>query len=186
MKPVYKKYLTTTGLVWSACFVMFLFAYMLVLSPQRKLRARVEGALTEKKQVYEGALRASREETRVQLNGEIDRLQERLADFVIEFEDSANLTFDISQLAKEKDVGSFSIRGRDRSAVSPILGCESIEDSHIDLSFTGQFGQFAGFLNALERNRPVLFVDTFSITRSDQAQTDHRVNMDLAVFVKKQ
>ncbi len=60
----HKKYLTTAGLIWAACFVVFLLAYMLVLGPQKNYKSRIENELDEKKQVYESALRAIQKETK--------------------------------------------------------------------------------------------------------------------------
>jgi Tfp pilus assembly protein PilO len=178
--------LMTAGLIWAACFVIFLLAYMLVLGPQKNYEKRIENKLAEKKQVYESALRAAQEETKIQLNEQTERLQSRLEDFVIDFEDSANLTFDISQIANEKKVASFSIKSKDSRGLLTIPECKYICENHIVISFIGGFNQFAIFLNALERHRPVLFVDKFSITRSGQDDSVYQVSLNVAAFVKKQ
>ena len=182
----HKKYLTTAGILWAACFAVFLLAYILVLGPQKNLEKRVENKLTERKQVYESALRAARKETKIRLNEQIERLQSRMEDFVIDFEDSANLTFDISQIANEKKVASFSIKSKDTRGPSKKSEAKYIRENHIVISFIGGFNQFAAFLNALERHRPVLFVDKFSITRSGQDDSAFQVSLNVAAFVKKQ
>ena len=185
MKSIYRKYFTTVALIWTGCFVLFLFVYVLVLAPQRKSKKQIEKQLAERKQVYNSALKAAQEKTKIRLNEQIEHLRSGLKDFVIDFGDSANLTFDISQIASEKKVDSFSIRTKDDRGNRAIPKCNYIRESHIDISFTGGFSQFATFLNALERRRPVIFVDKFAITRSDEGDSDHRVSMSLAIFVKK-
>ncbi len=185
-KKTHKKYLITTGIIWAACFVAFLLAYILVLGPQKNLEKSLENKLAERKQVYESAQRAAQKETKIQLNEQIEHLQSRLQDFVIDFEDSANLTFDISQIANEKKVASFSIKSKDIRGLSTIPDCKYICENHIVISFTGGFNQFVTFLNALERHRPVLFVDKFTITRSGQDDSDFEVSLNVAAFVKKQ
>ena len=182
----HKKYLMTTGVIWAACFVAFLLAYILVLWPQKNHEKRVENKLAEKKQVYESALRAAQEETKSRLTEQIERLQSRLKDFVIDFEDSANLTFDISQIANEKNVASFSIKSKDSRGLSTIPECKYICESQIVISFVGGFNQFVTFLNALERHRPVLFVDKFTMTRSGQDDSGYQVSLNVAAFVKQQ
>ncbi len=183
---IYKKYLITAGAIWAACFVVFLLAYLLVLGPQKNYIKRTENKLTEKKQAYEFALRAARKETQIRLNEQIERLRSRLKDFVIDFEDSANLTFDISQIANEKKITSFSSKVKKSGRLSTISDCKYIRENHIVISFIGNFNQFATFLNALERHRPVLFVDKFAITRSGQNNSVYRVSLNVAAFVKKQ
>ena len=185
-KKTHKKYLMTAGIIWAACFVVFLLAYILLLGPQKNLEKSLENKLAERKQVYESALRAAQEETKIRLNEQIERLQSRLQDFVIDFEDSANLTFDISQIANEKNVASFSIKSKDSRGLSTIPECKYICENHIVISFIGGFNQFVTFLNALERHRPVLFVDKFTITRSGQDDSDFQVSLNVAAFVKKQ
>ncbi len=182
----HKKYLTTAGLIWAACFVVFLFAYMLVLGPQKNYKKRIENEIAERKQLYESALRAAQKETKIRLNEEIERLRSRLKDFVIDFEDSTDLTFDISQIANEKKVASFSNKVKKSGGLSPIPDCKYISENHIVVSFIGSFNQFATFLNALERHRPVIFVDKFTITRSGQDTSVYRVTLNVAALVKKQ
>jgi len=182
----HRKYLTTAGLIWAACFVLFLITYMLVLGPQKNYKKRIENKLAEKKQVYESALRAAQKETKIRLNEQIERLQSRLKDFVIDFEDSANLTFDISQIANEKKVASFSSKVKKSGGPSTILDYKYIYENHIVVSFIGGFNQFATFLNALERHRPVIFVDKFAITRAGQDNSVYQVTLNVAALVKKQ
>jgi len=182
----HKRYLMTAGIIWAACFVVFLLAYIVMLGPQRKYEKSIENKLTERKQVYESALKAAQKETKIRLNEQIERLQSRLEDFVIDFENSANLTFDISQIANDKKVASFSIKSKDGWGPSTISEAKYIRENHIVISFIGDFNQFATFLNALEKHRPVLFVDKFSITRSGQDDSAYQVSLNVAAFVKKQ
>jgi len=182
----HKKYLMTAGIIWAACFAVFLLAYIVMLGPQRNYEKSIENKLTERKQVYESALKAAQKETKIRLNEQIERLQSRLQDFVIDFENSANLTFDISQIANEKKVASFSIKSKDGRGPSTISEAKYIRENNIVISFIGDFNQFAAFLNALEKHRPVLFVDKFSITRSGQEDSAYQVSLSVAAFVKKQ
>ena len=182
----HKKYLMTAGIIWAACFAVFLLAYIVMLGPQKRYEKSIENKLTEREQVYESALRAARKETKIRLNEQIERLQSRLEDFVIDFENSANLTFDISQIANEKKVASFSIKSKDSRGPSTIPEAKYIRENNIVISFIGGFNQFAAFLNALERHRPVLFVDKFSITRLGQDDSAYKVSLNVAAFVKKQ
>ena len=180
---IYKKYFMTTALIWAGCFILFLFVYMIVLAPQKKSRKQIENQLAEKKQIYNSALKATQEETRIWLNEQIENLRNKSNRFVIDFEDSANLTFDISQIANEKKLDSFSIKGKD--AGKDPTDFKYLCENRIDVSFAAAFNQFATFLNALERHWPVIFVDSFKITRSRRDDSDHKVNMGLAVFVRK-
>jgi len=188
MKPIHKKYLTTVSLIWSALAVLFIIAYLLLLAPQRKTKKQIEQQLAEKEKIYNSAREMAQEETKIKLNEQVKSLQNTLKDFVIDFEDSANLTFDISQIANEKNVDSLSIKTRDkqkhRDTTKSTL--EYIQENHTDISFTASFNQFAALLNALERHRrPVIFVDNFSIMHSRKNITGNEAAMNISFFVKK-
>ncbi|MHC4640203.1 MAG: GspMb/PilO family protein [Planctomycetota bacterium] len=182
----HKKYLTIVGLIWAGCFILFLFSYIILLSPQLKHKKTVETKLAEVKQKHDSAVKATQEEAKIKTNEKINELRDRIKDFVITFEDAANLTFDISQVANEKKVGSFNIKMEENSKGTKDLGLKYLSENQIDIGFEGDFIQFATFLNALERHRPVVFVDNFKIMRSAMDDSNHRVLMKLSVFVRKQ
>lgn len=183
----HKKYLMKAAVAWAVCLALFLVAYMAVLRPQSLNKKRLNAALAENKESYEAAQVAARESTQTQLREQIRQLQQRLRDFVVDFEDSANLTFDIGQIANDRKVGSFSVKSKDRRAgsASTTGDSESIGENHIDVSFIAGFYQFATFVNSLERHRPVLFINEFTITQSNKDDSNYEVSLDVAAFVKK-
>ena len=183
---MYNKDLMRAAMVWVVCSIILLVAFLLLLRPQIKSEKNLQNKLTEKKQQYESAQIAADEQTKIRLNGEIDSLRDKLKAFVIDHEDSANLTFDIGQIANEEKVSSFNIRSKDKRGISPVPDSNSISENHIDISFSAGFNQFATFVNALERHRPVLFVNGFSVARSNQDNSAYQVSLDVAAFVKKQ
>ncbi len=182
---IYRKYFTIVAIIWAVCLIPFALIYMIALAPQQKSKKQVENQLVETKQMYNSAIEAGKEETKTRLNEELENLRNKLKDFTADFEDSANLTFDISQIANEKKVGSFSIKIQDDNKGPAGIDLKHLQENQININFEGDFNQFATFLNALERHRPVVFVDNFKITRSPQENSGHKVNMRLAVFVLK-
>ena len=102
----YKKYIMTSGIIWAACLVLSVLIYFLVLGPQNRTRKRIKSELEDKKQKYEFAQNSAKEETKIRLYKQIEDLHNKLDFFVIDFEDSANLSFDISQIASDKKVAS--------------------------------------------------------------------------------
>jgi lipopolysaccharide export LptBFGC system permease protein LptF len=186
MKSVYGKYFIKVAIIWAGCFAVFFAVYMITLAPQKNNREELEKQLKEKKQTHNAALNASQNETKVQLYEEIEKLRNKLKDFVVDFKDSTNLTFDISRIANEKGVSSFSIDTRKGGSSKKSGSGEHITQSYIDISFsTTDFNQFAALLNALERHQPVIFVDKFTITRSKRSDSGHQVKMNLSVFIRK-
>lgn len=185
MKSVYTKYFRVGAFLWAGCFLGFLLFYLLVLAPQEKLRAQTERQFAETKSIADAAKAAAQEENRIKLEEQVKSLEKRLQDFVTEQEDTANLTFDISQISSDIKLNSFNITATGSEGIIEIENCDYIFAKRIHVDFTGSFNQFAAFLNALERWRPVIFVDTFGITRSQGGALGHEVDMILAVLVGK-
>ncbi len=171
--------------IWVCCFVFFLIIYMLVLAPQAKAKKMIKKQLMEKKLLLERAQEITQKETRLKLNEQIDDLHDELRNYVIDFDYAADVTFDISQIANEKKVNSFNIKSRNRGEKASKTGNKYVYVNNYDVSFTSGFVQFATLLNALERHRPVIFIDKFRIVRSEKNNSEHQVDMNLAVFVRK-
>ncbi len=185
MKSAYRKHLITAGPIWAGCFVVLILVYLFLLAPQNKRRRNITKELSEQKQLYERALEKAQEKARVKLGQQIERLENTMNGFVINSEDTANLIFAISQIANAKRVSEFRIGPKKQRLGSKLPNCKYIGEDRIDLSFSSGFNQFVTLLNALERHQPAVFVDGFEITRSDQGKSGHKVDMDLAVFVKR-
>jgi len=186
MKLIHKKYLMTITLIWAGSFILLCCTYVFVLAPQKKAKNLIGKQLAEKKQIYDSALETSKVETKIKLKERLETLQNKLADFVIAPEDSTDLIFDISQIANEQNVNSFSIKPKENRRSSDLVDYEYISENCIDIGFKGNYNQFATLLNTLERHRPVIFVDDLVITRSKESDSGHQVNMSLAVFTRKQ
>jgi hypothetical protein len=183
---VLRKNLKISALIWAGCLVLFVLIYILVLGPQNRARKNLESEFSEKKQTYEFAQNATREETQNKLLEQIRSLRNDLDVFITDFKDSANLIFDISRIAKEKNVASLNVENEKVKAASDEDLAKNISESRINISFTAGFGQFAAFLNALERHRPVLFVNEFKLIRSNQNVSAYQVDIDVAALIKKQ
>jgi len=183
MKSTYRKQLITAGLIWAGYLAVLVLAYTFLLAPQTRTKRQIARELAEQKQAYDRALEKAQEKGRVKLNEQIEHLKNTLSEFATNSEDSANLIFDISQIANSKKVGEFSIGGKKKRLASKTANLKHISEELIDITFTAGFNQFAALLNALERHQPVVFVDKFAITHSGHDDEGHEVDMNLAVFI---
>lgn len=184
---VYKKYLTIAAIAWAACFLVFVAAYMVVLKPQADRKRHLDKKIVEKKQEREAAERADEERTKAELNAQIAQLREKLETFVIDFESAADLKFDITEIAREKEVASLSVSsGKKVKALNEqVADSNSIEENPIDISFISGFNEFASFVNCLERHKPVIFVHQFKLDRSNKSKSAYQVTLDVRALVRK-
>ncbi|UCG58448.1 MAG: hypothetical protein JSU70_02865 [Phycisphaerales bacterium] len=169
---------------WASCLVAFVLVYSFVLLPQARLIEAKEQGLAGVGQPAVCAERAGQDEAAARLRKQIETSTERLRDFVVDRADSAKVVSDISRISDAIGLGSFSIANSDDDNLSPAWVGQTIGEKCINISFAGSYNKFATFLNALERRRPVVFVDTFKITRSALGTSNHKVNMRLPILVE--
>lgn len=186
MAKAYKKHIKTMALIWLVCLVVFVFIYYLFHKPQMAVIKNLETQFEEKKDNYLAMLATSTEEAKSRLKQEVQAMQDKLRAYVTDSEGASTLIFDISQIASEHKVSSFSIRSKEGRGVTDIPQCTNIAESNMDISFVGSFNQFAKFLNTLERNNPLIFIDSFTVRKSNiENVTDNEISMGLSVFVEK-
>jgi len=185
MKSIYRKYVKVGALIWAVCFIVLLLSYLVVLMPQERIRRMTETKLTDTKILAQSAKEAAREENKNLLLDQLSDSSEKLKNFVIEQENFANLTFDIGRVSSEVELNSFSSNFTGGERTIKTDNYKHIIARHIKVNFNSSFNKFAIFLNTLESGRPVFFIDTFSIARSGESDSGHKVNMELAVLVGK-
>jgi hypothetical protein len=173
------------GLVWVACLVLFVLAYFFVISPRLEVKARLVMALAEKGRMYEAAIYAAKEENKKKLAEEVEVLKSKLSEYVVDSEESANLTFNISRIAADKQVSSFAVKAVDHLRESGPLESKYLQENCVEVAFESDFTRFATFLNALERHQPVVFVDRFRISRGGRNDNLSTVDMGVSIFIKK-
>jgi hypothetical protein len=144
-----------------------------------------ERRLADTKLLAESAREAAEEKNKNLLLEQLSKSDDRLKDFVIEQENAANLTFDIGRISSEVKLNSFSSNFTGGERTIKTDNYKHIIARQISVNFNSSFNKFAIFLNTLERSQPVIFIDTFSITRSTESDSGHKVNMKLAVLVGK-
>ncbi len=178
-----KKYFLMLGVIWAVSIVAFVLVYLLLISPQNNMRRQLSGKIQHKRSQYESVFALSRLETRQKMRKELEEREDQLDRYAIPARNSANITFDISRIANAQQVSSFSIKSRD---AEELPNCDYLAESRMYATFDGRFDQFAKFLNALERNSPLVFIDAFSISRDDEDQSKNPVTMELSIFVRKE
>ena len=184
MKSNTKKYLKVTAFIWSCCIVVFILVFWLVLLPENREKNRIESEYRKIESSASEAFLAAQEQTNIRLKEHIEKLNERLGDFVIAPGSTSNLTYEISGISNEIGLNSFQIAPMGES-IAALDDCKYISGQFFHVSFTASFSKFTYFINALERYRPFIYVDTFSITRSRQDNMEHDIQMQLAVLVAK-
>ena len=180
-----KKFVLTVAVVWGGTFFLLLLGYMVLIRPQNLAIKNIKNQVEDKNENYRLAQDCSREQTKSRMKDQLQVSQDRLAEFVVDTERAAGLTFDISQIADRLKVDGFKSKRPAAESYMEIDGCSEIGKGRIEVDFLATFPQFAKFVNMLERNIPVIFVDEFYISPKKKSHQVHDVRMSLAYFVSK-
>jgi len=180
-----KKFVWSVTVVWGAALFLLLLGYMVLIRPQNLAVKKTKNQIENKTEEYRVAQDCSKEQTKARMKDKLRASQDRLAEFVVDTEQAAGLTFDISQIADRLKVDGFNSKRKASESYMEIDGCSEIGKGQIEVAFLADFPQFAKFVNMLERNIPVIFVDEFYISPKMKNLAEHDVRMTLAYFVRK-
>ena len=184
MKASYKKFLLMLALLWGSAFIMLSGTHMFLMLPQQKETALLGKQWMEKRLKYDLSKAADSEQARVQLSEKVSELTEELDTFATEVDDLDSLWFSISRIASEIGVEGFQGRGKENESYSLIPNCYNIGTASMEVDFEGSFTKFARFINRLERYKPIVFINEFTITRSTKEGSEPKSKLYLSVFVR--
>jgi hypothetical protein len=179
------KYLLIVVAVWGPCLALAVAAYTMVLRPQLDYRHDLETQIAEAKKHHARAMEAAKPELQGHLTEQVDRLHDRIEDFLVRVEEEPELSFTIGGIAEETRLESFGIRPAASLTSHTTDGSDRLTEKRLSVNFVAGFTRFATFLNTLERHQPVVFVETFTINRPQEADAKPQVDMGLAVLVEK-
>lgn len=184
MKTETKQYWIIVGCVWLIGLLLSVAAFGLVLMPQEARFSQVHKQLKAGQDEIELARTASLDSTQAKQVEELESLRTQLRCFSTSPMKQDGLVFEVSRLASDLKLEEYAGKTRDdvekksHSAVKTPL-----DRMFLDLKFLGTFDQFARFVNELERNHPVLFIENASIARTNDETNLHQVKLLLSFLV---
>jgi hypothetical protein len=175
--------------VWAAGMLACLGLYLFMWQPRHQLVNTTRSQVDQKESDLKAIVESTSPAARAILRKQMEEKLEKLNTFAVELEQSSALPLDVSRVAGQIPLDNFSSQSKTEKAFMEIPNCVSIGEKYIEVTFKGSFNQFAFFLNAMERFRPLIFVDRFKINklrRSALNPDQHEINMTLAVLVRHQ
>jgi hypothetical protein len=163
-----KKYGLIAGGLWTVWLIITAAIYALVLGPQNTLMAKLNQEFADSNEKYTLAQTAGRHDTKIHLDESLKAIRQKTARFIIPAENATDLMFHISQLATQYQLQKFSAKDRPIGVFAEDNEKSKVAENWQELSFSGDFIQIASFLNSLERNQPVIFVENIDIHRDSQ------------------
>ncbi len=182
------KYLKTAAVVWGVCIAVFVPAYSFVLKPQAAGLDSKTREYNEIKSQADTARFEAEGSTLLAAQKRIDEMKSQLDRFVVSSKENIQslASLEIYNMSKEIGLDAFHIDPWSGGDIPAFSECKYVTGQPMKVTFEASFQQFAKFLNMLESYKSVIFIDSFSITRSRDNNAKHKVDMNLAVLVVKQ
>lgn len=180
-----KKYGLILGSTWGVWLALTAAIYFLVLGPQNTLMARLKKDFAASNEEVGLAQKAGRSETKVGLQQRLEDVSQKTAYFIVPQENASALLLQISQLAAKHQLKDFTSRIITGSSASRKKEMSKIAEAWIELEFSGSFPQIASFINSLERNDPVVFVENINIRRSSRIDEPPSATVQISYFCGK-
>ena len=184
MKPFHKKFLIIWALAWGTSLLLLVIIYVFLVTPQKKELEILRGELVEKEQQHSTSEIADSEKTRTQLSRETTQLSEKLAEYVVERDDLSKVTFGVKKIASEIGLRKYEGKLMAGLPYMPIDNCYRIGSMNVNLNFNSTFNEFARFINILERHKPIIFIENFSVEQPGGNETELQINMRFSTFVR--
>jgi len=180
-----KKFFVRIMLVLGIGLLPSMLGYFLVINPQRESLKIIRDQIKKEDAKLNTTLSAADEDRQNKLKLKLQKLQDQISKFVINPEQVNQLALNVGRTAHKAGLNMFASQGRNERLFNDIPNYEIIGENCVDITFQGSFPQFAAFLNTMERNRPVVYVDKFVITLTNKGPFRNKVNMTLSVLVRK-
>ncbi len=186
MNLMARKYIKTAIMFWGLCLVILVPVVLLVIKPQMERIKSLRNQYNEKNIQTEKIKVETEESTILELQKKIDNLKAEYDRFVVPSQ-SAIQTLALIEIDKMcKDIGLDAyIDPWNSGEVQAFSECKYVRGQLIKVTFNATFNEFAKLLNNLERFKSVIFIDGFSVTKSQENEGKQRIEMSLAVLVAK-
>jgi hypothetical protein len=178
-----KKIITAVLIIWALWVASAAAMYYYMIAPAKHRASDLHQQLNETAKAVEELEKAKTEQFQQQLNQKVADCKNKVKDFVIKTGKADQLMFNISQIAKDLRVDQFASRDRSRGNYEDISGCDRLKIARIDVEFSSDFIDFARFINYMERNDPIVFIDNFSIGRTTTSSREAKAQVGLEVLV---
>ena len=175
-----KPYSIAMLLVWAVSLVLLAVGYFGFYSPLEIELTKVQRDLSESNDMLVLARKAAKDGTLELLYQKSDQARQRIEDYSIAKEGVTGLVLDIGRIANQLELVDYSSEIREKAALSTVEKCKYLTEGWLDIKFEGSFNQFAKFINQLERNHPVVFMEKVFLVRGPEGTDNNEVKIELS------
>jgi Tfp pilus assembly protein PilO len=169
--------------IWGVAGVLLAVGYFAFYLPQHQSLSQLHQKYEDSGEQAALAKKAACEQTRLQLEQQTEQVAGQLNAFTVPSDQVNRLVFEIGRIAGQLNLGAFASKNLDvQSAAGKPNSKSMLSEVWLSVEFRGSYEQFARFVNLLERNSPVIFVEKVFINRSRKESYDCAFQMELSIL----
>lgn len=180
--PTYK---VVTGVVWAACIGFFAFGTLQLSGPLNAALETARQDVQESREKLAFAQSAKKAETLKRMQEQLDTARESLNSFSCPTTEESALIFQLGQLAHTLQLKKFTSRSPSETPEQTLEKNERITEGWLAVEFSADYLKLAAFVNSLERQSPVLFIESMSVSQSESNTEEASVRMNLSYLLRK-
>ena len=185
-KEYLRKLKVRLAVVWAVGMVICGITYLFVLKPQQNEMNKIVKEIQQKQLEHQQLLEADKPEEKVKILKHLAQVDEQLNQFVLNIEERGNVTLLLSDAASKSGVEGFSSESMSQGGREfiKIANCPTVGENYYEVSFTGNYLATSQFINQIEKNSPILYIDNLKITTSANQDEAPQVTMALTALVR--
>lgn len=172
--------------VWAVAALAVLAGYFFMKLPQDAELDQLRTQCTESQTRADYAQMAAIPESQTKLIERCEESERQIETFSTRQDTVTGLVFEIGELADELSLCDFSSKALTVSQYSTVGKSEIITENWLNVEFEGSFDQFVKYVNELERNQPVVFVEKIFFRRGTEGPASNQIKMDLSFLTQTQ
>jgi lipoprotein NlpI len=160
-----KKYWKTVAAVFITVTLIAVLVYMFAILPLKSSLNGLKAQLNKKQTELKAAEAASSPQSKKANTRKLAEIEQLITTFAVTPSQLAEITFNLGRLADQAGVKDYAGENMFNSLQkdAAIQGLEKLALARLKVSFDCDYPAFARFVNMLERNNPVIFIDEFNI-----------------------
>lgn len=184
MKASAKKKVLNLILMWIVSVGVLALAYFVVVFPIHLAVSRKSHEASEMSAEVKRMRKYVSDENFARLKERQKSLTETLDGFVADSLKAGEFTYAIADVATAIGVADFTTKQMTTKGLAQIQNCQFLKKSLVDVSCNGSYIKFLRLVNEYERSRPVVVIDEFAVTFTEDGH--NQIKMSLLILVDNQ
>lgn len=173
----YQRYLVS---IWVGCFLLIGAGYFIFHLPKKGQLIQVQRQYTESQDQLTIANKAGRDDIRQQMKQSFEETANMISRFSVPRDNITGLVFEIGKIANELGLSQFSSKNQRNQSVSTLGDSEVVSEAWLEVEFQSSFLKLTQFVNRLEQETPVVFIEKVTLQRDDSGHNKNKVKLELS------